>query len=216
VIWGDLEGSLFDTSLRGDARLTSLNCPVMVTSTEEGTVSATFENSLDRATVFTVRAHISHGRLTLMREVNSQIPLAPGEKRTLEWPVTAEDAAFGQLILFRVRVGPKYPIPSRDASCGILVVDLPRFTGRQLFTFALAASFLSMAAGMGLWVFANRPLRGLGQDVARAMTALIASILIGMILGILGQWLIGGLVFAINVLFVGVIIGHFVNKFGKN
>jgi hypothetical protein len=216
AVWGDLEASLFDASTRADASLTTLRCPVMMTAQEIGRVSATFENPLERPVTFTIRAHISQGHVTLMREINSKLPLEPGETQTLEWTVTPDDAAYGRLVLIRVRVSAKYPLPSRDASCGILVVDLPYFTGNQITAFALAAIVLSMVVGAGLWVVANRPLRGLAHEVTRAMGVLATSILVGLVLGLLGQWLLGTLLLVITVLLIAAIVGYLVNRTGKN
>lgn len=215
VIWGDLEASLFNVSMRGNAPLTTLRCPVMVTTTEVGKVAATFTNPFERPVEFYVRAHISEGHVTLMREVKTTLPLDPGETQTLEWTVTSDDAAYGRLIFARVRLGAKYPLPSRHRACGILVVDLPYFTGNQIFALAFAVSLLSMAIGAGLWVVTHRPLRGLGLQVIAAMGALAGSILVGTIVGLRGSWLPAGLIFAITFLLIGVIIGYFVNRLGR-
>jgi hypothetical protein len=214
AVWGDLEASLFDTSMRADASLTTLRCPVMMTRKEIGRVSATFENTLERPVTFTIRAHVSQGYVTLMREENSKLPLEPGETKTLEWTVTPDDAAYGRLILTRVHVAAKYPLPSRDASCGILVVDLPRFTGSQLTAFVLAASLLGMAIGAGLWVVANRPLRGPAREAIRAMGVLAGSVLIGLVLGLVGQWLLGVLLLVISLLLIVTIAGYLVSRTG--
>jgi hypothetical protein len=216
VVWGDLEGSLFDAAIRADATLTTLRCPVMMTTKEIGTASAVFENPLERPVTFTIRTHISRGYVTLMREINSKLSLAPGETQTLEWPVTPDDAAYGRLILLRVRLSAKYPLPSRDASCGILVVDLPYLSGNQITALILAASLLSMLIGAGLWIAANRPLRGLPRQVARAMGVLAGSVLAGVVLGLLGNWLLGALLLVITLLLCVAIIGYFVNRSGHS
>lgn len=215
AVWGDLEASLFDTSMRGDATLTTLRCPVMMTATGPGTVTATFTNPLERPIDFYIRAHISQGYVTLMREEITSLPLDPGEMQPVQWTVTPDDAAYGRLILVRVRLSAKYPLPSRGGSCGILVVDLPYFTGNQILAFILAASLLSMVVGAGLWVAGNRPLSGLGLDVTRAMGALAGCVLAGTIVGLLGWWGLGVLIFAFTVLLIGAIIGYFVNRLGK-
>ena len=215
AVWGDLEATLFDVTMRGDASLTTLRCPVMMTATESGTVTAAFKNTLERPVEFTIRTHISHGHVMLMREINSKLPLDPGETQTLEWPVTPDDAAYGRLILVNVRLYPKYPLPARTGTCGILVLNLPYLTGNQIFAFTLAVSLLSMAVGAGLWVAGNRPLSGPGLDVTRAMGALAGSVLAGTIAGLLGWWMLGVLIFAITVLLIGTIIGYFMNKLGN-
>ncbi|MBL7184236.1 MAG: hypothetical protein ISS50_07280 [Anaerolineae bacterium] len=216
VVWGDFEAAMFDPSIKRDAPLATLRCPVMMTKTETGTVSATFTNPLERPIELYTRAHITEGYVTLMREIITTLPLDPGETKPLQWTVTPDDAAFGRLILVKITVNRKYPLPSRQGTCGILVVDLPYFTGNQIFAFTLAASLLSMVAGAGLWVVANRPLRGPGLDVTRAMGVLAGSVLTGTIVGLRGSWMFGGLIFVFTVLLIGAVIGYFVSRSGQN
>ena len=215
VVWGDFEANMFDPSVKQDASLTTLRCPVMITEAETATVTATFTNPLERPIELYTRAHITEGYVTLMREIITTLSLDPGETKPLHWTVTSDDAAFGRLVLVKVTVNRKYPLPSRQGTCGILVVGLPYFTGNQIFAFTLAASLLIMASGAGLWVVANRPLKDLGQDVIVAMGVLAGSVLAGTIVGLRGSWLFGGLIFVITVLLVGAIIGYFVNRGGK-
>ncbi len=211
AVWGDLEAVLFNTSMSGEATLKTLRCPVMITPKEPGTVSAAVKNSLDRSTEFMIRTHISHGYVTLMREMTAKLPLDPGESERLEWTVTPEDAAYGNtLILVRVYLFGRYPLPSRRGSCGILVINTPHFTGSQVFAFILVASLLGMAIGMGLWVVGNRPLSGLGLNVAHAMIGLAGTVLVGMIVGFIGWWIIGVIIFVITVILIGAIFGYFV------
>ena len=215
IVWGDFEATMFDPSIKQDAPLTTLRCPVMMTKTETGAVTATFTNPLERPIELYTRAHITEGYVTLMREINTTLSLDPGETKPLQWTVTSDDAAFGRLILVKVTVNRKYPLPSRQGTCGILVVGLPYFTGTQIFAFTFAVSLLSMAGGAGLWVVANRPLKGLGLDVISAMGVLAGSILAGTIVGLRGSWMFGGLIFVFTVLLIGAIIGYFVNRGGE-
>ena len=215
IVWGDFEATMFDPSIKQDAPLTTLRCPVMMTKTETNAVTATFTNPLERPIELYTRAHITEGYVTLMREINTTLSLDPGETKPLQWTVTSDDAAFGRLILVKVTVNRKYPLPSRQGTCGILVVGLPYFTGTQIFAFTFAVSLLSMAGGAGLWVVANRPLKGLGLDVISAMGVLAGSILAGTIVGLRGSWMFGGLIFVFTVLLIGAIIGYFVNRGGE-
>ena len=213
IVWADFEAILFNPAIRKEAPLTTLRCPVMITKAEgSGTVTAIFTNPLQRPIELYIRAYISEGYVILMREVVTKLPLDPGETKPLQWTVTTDDAAFGCLILVKVIVNRRYPLPSRQGSCGILVVDVPYFTGGQIFALALVAGWGTMAMGAGLWIVANRPLRGLGLKVAVAMGTLAGSILVGTVLGLRGSWLPGGLVFVITLLVIGAFIGYFVSR----
>ncbi len=213
VVWGDLEASLFDTVMRGPEPVPGLRCPAIITLGEEGVVRTSFQNPFDQTTEFTFRAHISEGFVTLMREVTAQLSLEPGEKGTVEWAVSAEDAVYGgRLILVRVYQFAKYPLPARDSSCGILVLRSARFTGRQILIAALAISLLGMAGGIWLWVRANRPSSGPAQNATRAMLALAGCVVAGILVALAGWWMPGTIILVITLLLIGAIAGYFLNR----
>ncbi len=212
AVWGDLEASLFHSARRGDASLRGLRCPVILTTAETGAIRATLTNPLDRAATFNLRTYISEGFVSLFREERARVPLEPGEKERLEWPVTAEDAAYGRVILARVQVMGQYPLPARQGACGILVFDLPSVTGGQVLAVVLAASLLLLAGGAGLWLAANRPLAGQRLEVARALGALGASVVVALVTSLLGLWVAGLLALVATVLLIGAIGGHFLTR----
>lgn len=212
VVWADFEAVLFNPGLRRDASLRSLRCPVMITESETGIVTASLTNPLDRPIDRYVRAHITDGYVTLMREVDQSVSIAPGGRERLAWEVTADDAAFERFILVRVVVRGRYPLPSRQGTCGIFVVDVPYLTGDQVFGLVFTAGLISMGLGFGLWYRASEPLRERGLQATRAMGMLASSVALGTIVGWLGWWLPGAIVFLITVLGVGVIIGYLLNR----
>lgn len=212
IIWADFEAALFNPGIQQDASLRSLRCPAVITTSETGTVTASLRNPLDRPTERYVRAHITDGYVTLLREVNKLVSLEPGERQQLQWTVTANDAAFGRLVLVKVVLRARYPLPSRQGTCGILVVDVPYLTGDQVFGLSFAASLLSMAAGFALWYRASQPLHEQRRQLARAMVMLAGSGLVGTAIGLLGLWVPGLVMFVITILGIGVIIGYFLNR----
>ncbi len=212
VIWADFEAALFSPAIQQDAPLRSLRCPVMITRSETGSVTASLRNPLERSTERYVRAHITDGYVTLMRELNSLVPLAPGETQRLEWTVTADDAALERLILVKVIVRGRYPLPSRQGTCGIVVVDVPILSGNQVFALGFGASLLSVAAGLGLWARASEPAGEAGQQVSRGMGMLCASVVVGAMVGLVGWWVPGLIIFAITLLGIGGITGYFLNR----
>jgi hypothetical protein len=213
AIWGDLEATLFDRNMEllSDASLKGLRCPVLLTSDESGTVSATIRNSLDRPAEFRVRIHVSR-YLTLLRESDSWVSLAPGEQRKLEWTVTSDDVVYDRLILVKVLQFPRYPLPSRLGSCGIVVVDLPILSGSQVLALALAASLLGMAAGIGSWLAVTRPLHGRELEAMRAMVVLACCVGASLVAGLLGLWGLGIAAVVAIILLIGAIGQHFVSR----
>lgn len=212
AIWGDLEATLFDRTMEllSDASLKGLHCPMLLTTDESGTVSATIKNPLDRPAEFRVRIHVSR-YLTLLRESDSWVSLAPGERQRVEWTVTPDDVVYDHLILVKVLQYPRYPLPSRLGSCGVVVVDLPILSGGQILALALAASLLGMSAGIGLWLAISRPLHGRELEAVRAMVALACCVVASLIAGLLGLWGLGIAVVVAIILLTGAIGQHFVS-----
>lgn len=192
AVWGDLEASLFDPSIGSEAKLTTLRCPVIITPRESGTIVARFSNPSDREVLRTVRAHISYGFSTLMREETAQFVLKPGETRKLDWEVTASDAAWRHFILVRVNALRNAPLPSYSGACGVLVLNIPGLSGGLTLALIVTLSVLLIAAGAALWLL-NRPAAAQVPDRTNAVLALIAVVLVAMFAGAMGWWALGGL-----------------------
>jgi hypothetical protein len=209
--WTDFEAILFDPGIREDTPLRSLRCPVIMTSSETGTISARIKNTLDRPTEFFVRAHISHGYVTLMREVNAQIPLNPGAVEHLTWEINEDDAAFGSLVLFKVTVKGGYPLPTRQGTCGVLVIDVPYLSGGQIYGLGLALSLIGIVTGGALWIIHTPHMLDPQVQLTRAMGFLTVSVIMGILVSLAGWWVLGALFLVVILLAIGVIIGYFVN-----
>lgn len=214
TVWADLEASFFDADLasRGGESLKTLRCPVLMTSAEIGVVTATVENTANKPIEPRLRAHISEGHVTLMREVNATLALEPGEEQTVEFLLSSNDVTYNWLILVRVLQFRYYPLPSRQAACGIFVVDLSFLTGSQLLALTIGVVLLGLLGGIALWSAGNWPLNRRSLATARTMGALAASLFLGSIVAFSGSWLVGILLFAINLLLIFEIIRHAMDK----
>jgi hypothetical protein len=210
MVWADLEARLFDPSMPGE-RVMSIRCPAVIGRDETVRVSASFHNPLDRDARYVIRTHISEGHVTLMRRLDAQLPLAPGERQRLEWEVTSEDAAYGLFALVKVHLFGFYPLPPRQGSCGVVFVNLP-LPGGVIFGATLALALLGMGGGAALWLRANHPLGESASDTARAMAALSVLVILGLLMGLLNIWLAGLVVLAVSVLLASVLIGYRVEK----
>lgn len=208
-IWADLEASMFDRALDADARFGALRCPTIMTVDKPGSIRATLSNTTDNSYSPRIRVHISDGFLTLMREETATVALAPGERQRFEWPITAEDAAYGRVVLVRAWQSPWGLQPDRAASCGVLVLDVPFLGGGQLVGLAIALSVLTMGGGLALWHLADRPMRKRDQRIGASLITLAIVILLTVILTLIEFWLfaLGALIIA--TLTIGGIIAHF-------
>lgn len=190
--WGDLEAFVFDTTYSADAKINSLKCPILITRGELGVVSASFSNPTEKAVRRLVQAHITEGYVTLYREVETRLALEPGETQLVEFEVNPEDAAFNRFILVRLHTLRQSPFPSSTGACGIMVANIPFFTGNQIVAFVALASLAAMAVGMGLWMSQNREPQGRQRRTTYSMIGLAGVVLVGMFGSFLGYWVIGG------------------------
>lgn len=211
-VWGDLEATLFNPGVRADATLSSLRCPVMITPDETATIRARVKNTLDHATNFFVRARISEGFVTLMREEKFSLSLEPGEAQWVEWAVSADDAAYDRLVLFKVTISGGYPLPSREATCGVVVIGIPFLTGNKIYGISIGIALVATIGGLALWIFSNPHRLDATVQVTRAMIFLSIATLAGMVVTLAGWWVLGGLALIVVLLTIGVIIGYLVSR----
>jgi len=202
TVWADLEAALFDPAIDADQALSSLRCPVLITPQESGTVSATFANSSGMALLRTIRAHVSYGFATLIREEEAKFVLEPGETRRVEWAVTGKDAAWRHFVLVRVHELRNSPLPSRTGSCGILVLNVPGLTGNQVVALAVTTAVLGMVVAVVLWAAGRRSSTRPVPDLTRRMSILAALVLVAMALSSTGRWMAGGLL----IIFAGLLL----------
>jgi hypothetical protein len=207
IAWGDMEATLFDSAISPREPFTSLKCPIMMTMVETATVSAAFDNPVDRPVYVGVRAHFSQGYVTLIRQERDSFTLEPGERKWLEWAVGPEDAAFENIVLVRVHAQSNGPIPYRSGSCGIVVVRMWFLTGGLLFGLLAAVSLVCMGGGMALWVLSQPSWGRQGVDITRAMGTVAAILVAATIVGLFGMWLIDLIMLLFTVLLGGIMIG---------
>jgi len=201
LTWADFEANLFDRPTDSKAsRLGSLRCPILLNQQETGTVTATFSNPTDYAARRTVDANISHGFVILMREERTRIDLEPGEKRTLQWTISPEDAAWGQFILVHIETLRSGSLPSRSGSCGVLVSNLPFGTGTQITILIVAVSLLLMVIGTVLWRRGTEAQRKDLRTVDYLALALGPFTLSALIASMLGIWLVSLILIILSVL----------------
>ncbi len=206
----DLESAIFVTGLPSDERLTSLRCPVVMTPNETVKVSAKISNSSDRARLRTVRAQISIGLSNLTREEETHFEQPAGDSRVVEWVVTPEDAVYGErMVLVQVHSLRNSPLPSEAATCGIMLVNLPGITGQQLLNAYFGITLAALTVGGGLWLYAFRPLEGRMARLAGGLGTLVAITLGGMVVSLMGVWILGIAAVLLTVLGGASIVGSY-------
>jgi hypothetical protein len=209
-VYADFEATLFDVLLNTVTSPRVIECPILLSSNESGTVSARISNPTDADVSRLVRAHISRGHLTLMRELEQQLSLAPGETRELEWEVTEDDAAYGHLIFAKVIFLENDRNPITRGSCGILVLDLPfGLRGSTAVTIMYLVSFICIITSLVIWWRYGRSYTGIRMEATRAMIVLGITVLLGLIFALFGLWEVSAATFYIGILSIGVVVPHF-------
>jgi hypothetical protein len=190
AIWADLEAFLFDTPVGSEGQVTTLSCPILITNSEEGKVTASITNPTERTVTRLVRTRISFGFVTLMREEEVRLELAPGETRDLEWYVTSDDAAWRRFVLVRVHALRSAPLPYQSSSCGIVTMNIPFASGNQIVASVLGISLFSLVTGVGLWVKQHRPITEKTRPLAVLLFSLTGFIIGGFVANLMGWWLV--------------------------
>jgi len=200
----DLEATFYGFPLWAEESLPGFRCPVLMTREETGTVSVILRNPTDRPIPFTARAEIS--TTGPARQVRNQVEVAAGEKARVDWTVTAADVDLKYFIFVNGMTNPTYPYPYRQSMCGILVLDVPGITGKQVFALTLFVSALGMVGGMFLWIKGNRPLEGRRRAATGAMTFLAIVVLTALVVSILGAWMAGVILLMLALLTITAIL----------
>ena len=150
-VWGDLEAGSFGATLRSEEKLNTLNCPIFITKDEIGMISAVFENRTDRDAAPLVRSTITFGFVTLVDEQEQRVEIPAGESSQMNWYVSQDNAAYGRLILAHIYQLSNRSVPSRQASCGIVVLPFSGPTGQQVFVGSFVSSMIFITVGIGLF-----------------------------------------------------------------
>ena len=183
TIWNQLEAMSYYFTGAKYAPFHGLRCPVIITPTETGIVTAVFNNPTDREDKVFYKAEIS-GR-PFPRQVENQITVPPHQTKSVQLTVDADDVDLLFFILVKMNILPNAFHPSQEAVCGTMVIDALGLTGAQISTFALSLSFLGIAVGLGVW---QPTTTNLDRNAKRAMQTLGCVVLLAVVTGIMGWW----------------------------
>lgn len=187
-IWGEIEASFFNSALRSDQPLKGLRCPAFITSNEIGKVSKEFINISEKSVDLEVRTYISDGYVTLLNEIIRKFTLAPGESEIVEVPFTEEDAAYKRIIMVRMHQMKRYSFPYQNASCGVVLINIPFITGTQFLIIATSLAAVCSVGGIVLWKVNAKPIIWKRSKIFKAMIFLLSTAIILTIFSLLNYW----------------------------
>ena len=164
VTWGELEARIrFSYSAN---EVMPLECPLMISPSETGTIHAQIVNQTEREVKPVVVSAISQAG---GEQTESQTFIL--EARAVEdasWEVNSSNVIFGNLILVNIFQSQYRDNPSRLGSCGILFFNLFGLRGAHAFAVILTASLAFLFIGGGLWFHFSKPLNENNTNAARA------------------------------------------------
>jgi hypothetical protein len=202
AVWGDFEGISYFYTGAAYPSFNGLNCPVLMTRSETGTVSASFVNSGGQEIEPYYEVTISG--LTAMRKLEGHLSVPAHASKSIQWTVDASDIDLGFFIFNDMQVLPVAGYSTREDTCGIIVLNLTGLTGGQLFNITLAASLLGIAIGFGLWE--NTRATDRATNLARAMRTMGVAVLLALLTSIMGWWLPGLLFSVVTILLLVIIL----------
>lgn len=185
LAWSDFEAIFYGLPKLTSNPLPGFSCPALMTRNETASLRATLRNETDRPIAPVVRVEISTAGLP--QSERSKVALEPGESIRLAWPVSPQNIDLNWFIFAKVYRYPAYQTQLAEATCGILVLDVPFLKGGVLLGLWLGASLICTLAG--LWMLEPRhvvPDQKVSIAMLRRMLAL--AMLIGLIFGLQGLW----------------------------
>jgi hypothetical protein len=193
AVWGDWEALSFRTgeAFMSDETFRGLRCPVLMSARQAEEIHVTLRNPTDSELSRTVRVFISEGDTFNLRTFIEKVRLAPGESRVLSWEIYPQDAVYDLFVLVRVFVFRTATLPSQDAACGVMVLDLPVGSGDLIIAFLVGSGLLSMGAGAWLMRRARLAASDRALSLASNAKALAVFALAGMVAGHFGSLLLG-------------------------
>jgi hypothetical protein len=212
-VWADLESNFyFGYGVKGN-KTVNLSCPPMLTVSDSKSFTAYIHNTTDRLVEPSIQTDISN--ILAVRSDRTKISVAANQTVPVSWQLTTDDVVFGHLILVHVFQFPAFVLPSADANCGIVFLNLTGVTGMQVFILALLGTLLGIAGGLTLWGCNSRLLEGHIRQQMLGMVFLSVIVAVGLLLSWVGWWGPGVLVFTLASLMVIILLARYVLEPGQ-
>lgn len=203
LTWANLEADFYGFQrYASDEHLSGLSCPALMTRHETASISVKVSNTASREITPIVRIDTSTPSVPDTKQ--EQWNLQPGEAKTLTQSVSAENIDLGFFIFAKAFRYPAYPLPSAEATCGVMVLDLPVLSGAQIFWAWLTLSLALTPLGLWQWSRSFGPNEAHREESAVRALALVS--LIGLFVSIQGVWMAGVLFLALTLLLAAAIL----------
>jgi hypothetical protein len=201
--WGDLEAAAYGFTRTGGEPLSTLNCPILMTANETSTFSVKLTNPTQGKLSPSIKTDISSHLASPISSITS-VKLAPGETKRVEWNISSENIEFKRFILIYAGVYASYPVPNRENTCGVFIVNMPS-NGAVITWTMVVLSLLGIGIGLYGLVQSKGPVQS-GRDMLR-FTLLFFLVIAGLITSFMGWWIQGVIVTVVSLLLGIVTLG---------
>jgi hypothetical protein len=179
-----------------------------MTRDEVNTITLKVTNPTDRKLSPAIRMEISSPAMAFL--YSDYVELQAGESTVKEWEIGPENVDLKRFIFAKVLVYASYPVPDRENTCGVFIVDLP---GRGAVIAWAMVLFSLLGMGAGLYGLSQvKDEERSGADLARQLSFLAVVVILGLITVYMGMWIQGILVLVIALLFSVIASGLVVNR----
>ncbi len=188
----------FKDTPRDFAELKTLECPRVISRSEEATVKVRLYNPSDQPLKSVILLDVARPVTMRSERLDNEIP--GGGSWELEWKISDADIIFGQFIMTSVHVYKTFIDPARHGFCGILVLPIRGIAGETVMYSSLAISLLLLGIGLAFWLKASST-QTRRQVLARwGFLGLVALVVLGLAATFFGAWPIGGFLLIMTIL----------------
>lgn len=206
LAWSDIEANFyFGADPAGD--LPGMQCPLILSADEVGTVSVSLTNPRTREMKPIIEFTASSRGL--FRQTKDQPTMAAEETREFKWNISRADIDFGIFAMAKVFVFSAFYQPNQlSATCGILWLNLPGLSGVTIYLLWVALSVVFIVGGWLMWYLVRSPSVWRTVLLSRGMAVLGIAVLVNLPVTALGWWELGFLLLILTVLIATSLVGY--------
>ena len=213
AVWSDLEGMSFwgnpevvnyDPTIDGNFRISQLDCPIILTRSEQAEVRISVRNvkKIDTTEILQTNISVPAEDQGLMRNY-SPITLDTKKMGLVSFKIGPENVTNRNYIFIRSYLLTKEGQPPYETNhCGIKIVNIPNLTGNQIVIGTLVLSSILMILGIFLWhTGSSREMRRFNKT-RNLLIAMATLIMISGITNFSGVWLLSAIILVLSLLLV--------------
>lgn len=149
LAWPGLEAESYGFERYTNEHFDGLSCPFFMTRRESGVVQVDIHNPSNQIITPIMTTDLSAPGLPETYE--EQVSVPPGETRQLEYKITSANIDRYYFVFAKANRSPSYPLDTAEATCGVLVLDIPFLNGAQILATWLGFCLICQLAGLWLW-----------------------------------------------------------------